>query len=158
MAEVLVKLSFAESDGPLIHSGAYRWLLRTLALWNWAQWQKWQLPSLYSGRVRYGTPSKQVLLDALAIQRQGWADCGPLAAYRMAELWAAGERGPDAKAPWKGGADARIYSRPVGRDRVRLYHAQVRRGPQAGLLTLPTGKRVQKIEDPSRLLGMKAVA
>lgn len=157
MADVTVVLSFAESDGPLTHSGAYRWLLRTLALWNFANWEKWRLPKLYGGSIRYGVPNRQLLFDAQAIARQGWADCGPLAAYRVAELWAAGERGPDTSAPWKGGADFRIYARPVGPDRRRLYHAQLRRGPQAGLV-LVDGKWTQKIEDPSRLLGMKAVA
>ncbi len=157
MADVIVKLSFAESDGPLIHSGAYRWLLRTLALWNLAQWEKWHLPALYSGRIRYGVPRRQELLDALAIARQTWSDCGPLSAYRVAELWHQGERGPDPKAPWVGGADFRIYARPVGPNGVRLYHAQVRRGPQAGLVMV-RGRPTQKIEDPSRLLGMKAVA
>lgn len=157
MADVTVVLSFAESDGPLTHSGAYRWLLRTLALWNLANWEKWRLPALYSGQVLYGIPRRQELLDAFAIARQGWADCGPLSAYRVAELWANGERGPNVNAPWVGGADFRIYARPVGPDRRRLYHAQVRRGPQAGL-ALVEGKWTQKIEDPSRRLGMKAVA
>lgn len=157
MADVYVKLSFAESDGPLIHSGAYRWLCRTLAIWNLARLDSWGVPRLYESSIRYGTPKRQELLDALAIYRQGWADCGPLAAYRVAELWKAGERGPDPKRPWVGGADIRIYSRPVGPNRVRLYHAQVRRGPQAGLVQLH-GKWSQKIEDPSRILGMKAVA
>lgn len=167
MADVTVTLSFNDSDGPAAHSRAYRWLLRALALWNVLMMRAWGMvpasPSiadslLYTRGIRYGTPKRQEFLDAKAILRRRWADCGPLAAWRVAELWCTGQRGPWKFAPWVGGADFRIYSRPVGPDNVRLYHCQVRnkphiqRGPRGPVLV------PGKIEDPSRLLGMKAVA
>jgi hypothetical protein len=167
MAEISVCLSFSDADGPAAHSRAYRWVLRALALWNCLMMVSWGMRPksplyrdslLYSGRVRYGVPKRQEFLDAKAILKRGWADCGPLGAWRLAELWLTGQRGPFKFAPWVGGADIRIYSREVGPDGVRLYHCQVRNKPRAGVLN---GKRVLvpgAIEDPSRLLGMRAVA
>lgn len=152
MADVTIKLSFSPDDGPLLHARAYRWLCRALALWNYLMMPRWGLPPLYSSGVRYGTPPAQILPDALAIYRQKWADCGPLAAFRIAELWRRGERGPYPFAPWLGGADVRIYYRPVQGGR-RLFHAQVRRGVRP-----VDGAKPRDIEDPSRLLGMKAAA
>lgn len=153
MAKVTIELSFAASDGPLLHARAYRWLCRALALWNYLMMGRWSLPRLYSSGVRYGTPSAQVLPDARAILDRGWADCGPLAAWRVAELWRRGECGPFPFAPWIQGADVRIYYRPVQGGR-RLFHAQVRRGH----VPVDGNVRAREIEDPSRLLGMKAVA
>lgn len=152
MAKVVIKLSFSKADGPLLHARAYRWICRALALWNYLMMPRWGLPPIYSSGVRYGTPKEQVLPDAKAILDQQWADCGPLAAWRVAELWRRGERGPFPFAPWIKGADVRIYYRPV-QDGRRLFHAQVRRGDRP----VDTAKP-RDIEDPSRLLGMKAVA
>lgn len=168
MADVTVTLSFNDSDGPGQHARAYRWILRALALWNCLMLVAWRLVPrgtsvgesvLYNSGIRYGVPKRQEFLDAKAIARRKWADCGPLSAWRVAELWTAGERGPFKFAPWVGGADFRIYSRPVGPDGVRLYHCQVRRRPRMVPRAGAKPKLIAgAIEDPSRLLGMKAVA
>lgn len=91
-----------------------------------------KVPGLYQSGVRWiaDKPGRETFIDALhVIQRRG-ADCSSLAAYRVGELWAAGETGADIAIHYKG-----------FRDGYRLYHVKVRRADGG-------------IEDPSRLLGM----
>lgn len=131
MGRIVLDLAFAADDSVTSHLVAYATILRALATWNRDRMPAWGIPSLYAGHVVYGTPGHQEFPDAKRISDRGWADCGPLAAYRVGELWRAGER-----------ADFRIYVREVPGWGM-LYHAQVRR--ESG-----------EIEDCSRLLGMKS--
>ena len=91
-----------------------------------------RIPPLYKSGVRYvrDRDGEETFIDAPHVIRQGGADCSSLAAYRLGELWAAGESGAGIHIHWRG------YS-----DGYRLYHVTVRRADGA-------------IEDPSRLLGM----
>jgi hypothetical protein len=130
MAEVLLDVSFETADdAPLVLGAFFRQFTESLARWNQTMLPRWNLPPLYRSGVRYVASKVQRLPDALAIKRQGFADCGPLAAWRAAELRVHGEP-----------ATIRIYWRPI-RGGQRLFHAQVRRADG-------------RIEDPSRLLGM----
>lgn len=90
------------------------------------------MPELYKSGVRFRSePSKQqwdYVPNFLALIEQGYGDCAPLTAARVAELQHAGER-----------ASVKVYWRP---ERSPIpFHAQVRRADGT-------------VEDPSRLLGM----
>jgi hypothetical protein len=90
-------------------------------------------PPLYAAGVRYQNedPTKGYEDFAIipAIMKRGWGDCDDLCPWRVAELQ---EQGENAKIriKWK--------TTPNG----KLYHIQVRRADG-------------RIEDPSRILGMK---
>lgn len=130
MAEIILDVSFGTAnEPPLVLAAWFRQLTESLARWNQTMLPRWNLPPIYQSGVRYVAAKVQRLPDAYAIKKQGFADCGPLAAWRAAELRAAGEP-----------ATLRIYWRPI-RGGQRLFHAQVRRADG-------------RIEDPSRLLGM----
>jgi hypothetical protein len=130
MAEIKLCISFgAANEPPVYHAGWFRQLTEALARWNQAMLGPWNLPPLYESGVKYKAETQQTLCDAKEIYRRGQADCGPLGAWRVAELRRAGEH-----------ATLRIYWRKI-QNGSRLFHCQVRRAN--GL-----------IEDPSRLLGM----
>lgn len=95
--------------------------------------QSGKVPKLYDSGVRYirDKDGEETFIDALHVLKQGGADCSSLSAYRVGELWAAGETGASIHMHWRG------YS-----DGYRLYHVTVRRADGA-------------IEDPSRMLGMQ---
>ena len=98
-----------------------------LALIDAAQMRGKAYPPLYSAGVRYrregtGKEHWQTASEMLASRR---ADCEDLVAYRLAELWSAGEKG----------------ARPVVTKRGNTWHVTLRRA---------SGQH----EDPSRKLGM----
>jgi hypothetical protein len=84
------------------------------------------LPPLYSTRVAWSLGDVGTLPLAHTVLRRGRAACGPLAAYRAAELQRAGE-------------DARAVVVPSPSGIAGRWHAVVRRGNGA-------------IEDPSKIL------
>lgn len=90
------------------------------------------MPPLYKGKVRYRREARnrESFVDAAVVYKRGHGDCAHLAAYRVGELWAAGEKGADIRLHWREWDDGH-----------RLYHVLVRRANG-------------RIEDPSRLLGM----
>jgi len=100
-----------------------------LAAVSYAQMREARLPPLYSGRIRYvrERPGREQWQTALETASRGVGDCEDLAAYRLAELQAGGERG------------ATILVRVV---RPELFHIVVKRASGA-------------IEDPSARLGMR---
>lgn len=53
-----------------------------------------KIPPLYSGRIRYQRerPGEERWQSAEETARRGYGDCEDLAAYRLGELWAAGEK------------------------------------------------------------------
>lgn len=90
------------------------------------------VPPLYKSGVRYQPEPKgtsEEFASIPAILARGWGDCDDLAPWRVAELRQYGER-----------AKIRIiwHRYPNG----KMYHIVVRRGDG-------------RIEDPSRLLGMR---
>lgn len=98
-----------------------------LALVSLAQMEAMPFPPLYTSGIRYqrepeGRENWQTASESLA---RGFGDCEDLAAYRAAELWAAGE-------------PAAI---DIKRVNAELIHIRVRRSDGT-------------IEDPSKLLGM----
>lgn len=90
------------------------------------------VPPLYQSGVRYQREPAGVetFADAHWVYQHKSADCSSLAAYRLGELWAAGETGATIYLRWRGYDDG-----------GRLYHVMVRRADNS-------------LEDPSRLLGM----
>lgn len=164
MAKITLDISIgAANEPPLVTAALFRQLTESLVRWNQTMLPRWKLPPVYNSGVQYVAEMVQKLPDALAIKRQRHADCGPLAAWRVAELRLQGEP-----------AAVRIYFRPISNGQ-RLFHAQVRRAsscpacgavqqtgcpPTPGLrfarcqrcarVCVPWGQ----IEDPSRLLGM----
>jgi hypothetical protein len=91
-------------------------------------------PSIYRSGVRYRNedPTKGYEDFAIipSILKRGWGDCDDLCPWRVAELHQAGETGARIRIKWKRTSNG------------KLYHIQVRRADG-------------RIEDPSRLLGMK---
>jgi len=106
--------------------------LRGIARVNQDLIQRRIVPPLYQSGVRYvrEPPREETFADAAHVYREQGGDCSSLAAYRLGELWAAGESAADIRVHWRGYKDG-----------YRLYHITVRRGDGS-------------IEDPSRLLGM----
>lgn len=104
-----------------------------LALASWSQLQDppvaAYIPPLYSGQIRYKReePNREHWQSAQETAERGRGDCEDLVAYRLAELWRAGELG----------AKARVLTiSPT------LRHVVVERADGA-------------IEDPSKRLGMR---
>jgi len=95
-----------------------------------------EVPSLYDSGVRYQRepPGIEEFAAIPAVIERGWGDCDDLAAWRIAELRAHGER-----------ATPRIVWRKFPKG--RLYHVMVRRAKFPR--TDP-----RSIEDPSKILGM----
>lgn len=109
---------------------AARWIVKAMALCSMPQVLSGRVPPLYDSGVRYAAEKGESVTDALTTYSAGVGDCAHLAAWRLAELWAAGERGADCRIHW------REYSN--GR---KVFHVLIRRTDGT-------------IEDPSRLLGM----
>ena len=112
--------------------GAAEAVLNGLAQANAIAWTTWNLPSLYSGHVRYQREPRgrrEHWQGIRTILKQGHADCDDLAAARAGELIASGKD-----------TGARVHIYRTGR---RTLHAVVRRSDG-------------RLEDPSRVLGMGA--
>ena len=88
------------------------------------------LPSLYRSGIRWSLEDIRPLPLAHTLAKRGRAACGPIAAYRAAELRRAGE-------------PARVVVRRSASGVPGRWHAVVKRGDG-------------RIEDPSRRLGMPA--
>lgn len=107
--------------------------IEALATANVAQMRANAFPALSSGSIRYDIEESQELFDdatTLAARRSG--DCDDLAAYRLAELWVAGEVRARARVRWQSDPSQEI---PWG------FHALVMRADGS-------------IEDPSLECGM----
>lgn len=87
------------------------------------------MPPLYSAGVVYRKEPREVWRHAADVYAEGWGDCEDLAAWRAAELRTTGQDPRAAVVTYKSGP--------------KRYHAVVARGSGA-------------IEDPSRVLGMRA--
>jgi len=104
-------------------------MLHGLALLSLVQIRAGQVrKSIYAAGIKYRREpiGRERWQSAAETLRRGYGDCEDLAAWRLAELWAAGEMG----------AKERVYAPRPG-----LMHCQVRRASG-------------QIEDPSRMLGM----
>lgn len=89
------------------------------------------MPPLYDSGVRYAVEDGESVTDALTTYYAGLGDCAHLTAWRLAELWIAGERRADVHVFWR-------RLRKAGR---RVFHILIRRADG-------------HIEDPSKILGM----
>lgn len=114
------------------------WLLEALVKCNriWLDANP-HAPLLYESGVRYEAEPRgeEDWCDIPHVLSQGWGDCEDLAAWRIAELR---QRGIAAKGKLK-------WFKAPSRSQATLYHVQV---------VLPGNK----LEDPSRKLGMRKAA
>jgi hypothetical protein len=94
------------------------------------------IPKLYASGVRFMREPKgyESFVDLYEVIRKGGGDCAHLAAWRVAELRALGER-----------ATLRVTWQVDEARRLRVFHVVVRRADMS-------------VEDPSALLGMHSVA
>lgn len=93
-----------------------------------------RVPPLYESGVRYQNEPKGTIEEFATIPvilARGWGDCDDLAPWRVAELREQGEK-----------ARVRLQWKKSRRSGQRMYHVVVRRADG-------------RIEDPSKLLGMK---
>lgn len=117
---------------PKLFAKWIRRALHSLVMVNYEDLLRKPLPPLYRSGVVFEEEPRgtETFRDARNVWKRGYGDCAHLAAWRCAELRAAGE---DAKLRVK-------WSCPRHRRR-RLFHVQVRRADG-------------RIEDPARRLGM----
>lgn len=127
-----MRILYSRTRDPAVGAEFASHVLRGLAVLDLALIRERGLPSLYDSGVRYirDPKGKDYFADVVHILRAGGADCSSLVAWRIADLWNAGETSADFRLHWR--------SYPDG---LRQYHILVRR---ADGMT----------EDPSRMLGM----
>lgn len=112
-----------------------RGFLHAVCLVNVYYCKQGMLPPLHRSGIRFRQEPWagrfEEFADGVTMLRRGWADCDDFCAYRVGELWAAGERG----------ARIRIYWRFNPRTGLPNFHVEVRRANG-------------KVEDMARYQGM----